>query len=479
MRKYFFLLLFATSVSYAQDINSHYQAYREGLLNNYQGFRKSVLDNYADFLEGAWTRYDAFRGKKRDSAPKPTVIPKAEQKPTPPAPVKVPTPDKPIEPVTPSVPVSPLVPPTPVAPVVSPMNFDYYGMSWRAPKVECIRVGGVEGQAIADVWRQYQTGKAKDVIPSLKTLAASNGLNDWFTFQMVRRYVDAVAAEKTGTDRMVLLHFLLTNMGYDIRLARTENQMLLLVPFAQQVYERGYMMMDGNKKFYVFYDEKEGQMEAKYLYSCELPKEAECGRVMNLLYNQQSNIRHGDVKKRTLMAAGMKVEGSVNVTLMEMLRHYPQMDIPEYARSVVDQTLHKSILVQLKPQIEGLSQKDAANKLLTFVQYAFDYATDGEQHGYEKAYFLEENFYYPKNDCEDRAIFYAFLVRNLLGLDVHLVHFPGHECTAVCFTDTSITGDAYQFENKRYVICDPTYIGASIGMCMPDYKSVKPEVELW
>ena len=164
---------------------------------------------------------------------------------------------------------------------------------------------------------------------------------------------------------------------------------------------------------------------------------------------------------------------------MEMLRHYPQMDVPEYARSSIDAKLRKEILTQIGTQIKGLSQKDAANRLIHFVQYAFDYATDGEQHGYEKAYFIEENFYYPKNDCEDRAIFYAYLVRNLLGLDVHLVEYPGHECTAVSFTDPSIIGDNYIYEGKRFTICDPTYIGAHIGMCMPDYKNTKPKVELW
>ena len=98
---------------------------------------------------------------------------------------------------------------------------------------------------------------------------------------------------------------------------------------------------------------------------------------------------------------------------------------------------------------------------------------------YEKPYFIEENFYYPKNDCEDRAVFYAFLIRNLLGLDVHLVHFPGHECTAVCFGTENVIGSGYRYEGKTYIICDPTYIGANIGQCMPQYEGMEPKVELW
>ena len=97
--------------------------------------------------------------------------------------------------------------------------------------------------------------------------------------------------------------------------------------------------------------------------------------------------------------------------------------------------------------------------------------------GADRAFFAEETLYYPKCDCEDRAIFYHFLVSNLLRNDVHLVHYPNHECNAVNFSQ-KLNADYYMYQGKQYVICDPTYIGASIGMCMPDFKNVKPEIEL-
>lgn len=155
------------------------------------------------------------------------------------------------------------------------------------------------------------------------------------------------------------------------------------------------------------------------------------------------------------------------------------MDIPFYAMSTIDSNFHQSLLAQVNEQIRGCSEKEAVARILHFVQYAFDYATDREQHGYEKPYFIEENFYYPKNDCEDRAILFAFLVHNLLGLDVHLVQYPGHECTAVNFSTTQMNGDGYMYKGKAFYICDPTFIGASIGQCMPGYRNVKPTVELW
>ena len=82
--------------------------------------------------------------------------------------------------------------------------------------------------------------------------------------------------------------------------------------------------------------------------------------------------------------------------------------------------------------------------------------------------------YYPYCDCEDRSILYSRLVRDLLGLDVILVFYPGHLATAVCF-NTPVEGDYIELSGKRFTICDPTYIGAPVGMTMPnmDNKTAK------
>ena len=62
-----------------------------------------------------------------------------------------------------------------------------------------------------------------------------------------------------------------------------------------------------------------------------------------------------------------------------------------------------------------------------------------------------------------------------MGLDVVLLEYPNHMATAVCF-DENIDGDYITVSGKKYIICDPTYIGASIGMCMEQFKEVSPQI---
>ena len=131
----------------------------------------------------------------------------------------------------------------------------------------------------------------------------------------------------------------------------------------------------------------------------------------------------------------------------------------------------------LRKAIEGKDEAAAANILINFVQTGFRYQTDNQQFGYERPLFGDETLFYPYCDCEDRSILYSILVRELLGLEVALVYYPGHLATAVCFKGGPY-GDYFNVNGKKYTVCDPTYIGASIGLTMPDMNNKEAELTI-
>ena len=136
-----------------------------------------------------------------------------------------------------------------------------------------------------------------------------------------------------------------------------------------------------------------------------------------------------------------------------------------YANTQLEDGVKKMLYPALRDIIQGLSQQDAANVLINWVQTAFVYELDDKVWGHDRAFFAEESLYYPYCDCEDRSILFSRLIRDLLELDVVLVFYPGHLATAVHFTD-DIKGDYIMVEGKKFLICDPTYIGAPIGLTM-------------
>lgn len=480
----FKIVILATGMVFTTGANAQtvdeFQQFRQGLMSDFQGFRKKVLDDYADYLEGVWKEFAAFKGVERDATPKPVVAPKAPDKPVVSDPVSLPSPDIVPEPQPAPAP-QPVPEPQPAVavPAGASVTVSFAGITLNLPKIDVVSIKGTDSKSVANGWRKYQTGNAQNAVPVFKTLADYYGMNDWLQFLMVRQYAHVLAKDCSADDRILLQQFLLANMGFDIRLARTDVQLILLVPFDQMVYARSYLQFNG-VNYYIYYDELEGARNAQAkIYTCSLPENADCGKRFDLVFNRNVTFPKGKTIERTLTDGEITITASVNVNLMEILRHYPQMGVPAYATSNLSTEFRNNILEQIRKQINGLTQKEAVEKLIHFVQYAFEYATDGDQHGYEKPYFIEENFYYPKNDCEDRAVFFAFLVHNLLNLDVHLVQFPGHECTAVRFSDSNVSGDNYTHNGHKYIICDPTYIGANIGMCMPMYKNEKLIVETW
>ena len=63
-------------------------------------------------------------------------------------------------------------------------------------------------------------------------------------------------------------------------------------------------------------------------------------------------------------------------------------------------------------------------------------------------------------------------------MPVVLVHYPGrHLATAIRFSDSSITGDYILVDDEKYLICDPTYEGAKLGMGMPQLKNIPVKIE--
>lgn len=374
-----------------------------------------------------------------------------------------------------------VAPQSPMAPVMEDdptIDFNLYGLdiSISVPNIapKAITTTGMQ-QQIAAYWKKINNANLNNVIDELTELSLLYNLGDWCTFKAVEQYSTIWAGEFENAKNL-MIQYLLLNMGYDVRLAMSKNEVLLLLPFDQQVYGRSYVPIE-NKKYFIY---PHGRDSLALLSTCTLPQELVC-ESFNLIKNEPIVLPREN-KLFTVEYGDMSVSGNINLNVIRMQQEYPKMDTPCYASSMHDTVVRLSIVEQLKKQLNDLPEQAAADSLLHFVEHGFKYKTDREQfgEGVEKPFFFEEILYHPYCDCEDRAIFYSYLVKQVLGLDVVLVHFPGHSCTAVAFNQPPTRYNvSYVHKGKRYYICDPTYITADIGMCMPDYRSVNPIFQEW
>ena len=409
------------------------------------------------------------------------VAPKAE--PTTPAKPQA-TPDKP-QPVAPKAePTTPAKPQTtPVKPQPKPkakpamqsslqkefypsvaINYCNTKLYIDASMKGVINITSSQECAVADGYEALCRSNYKPLIANCQQAQKDFRLNDWGVFLFVKTAAEALCNDENSC--IVMQQFLLNELGYRAKMARRgdRNQLLLFVATDCMVYGHPYFTKEGLNYYNI------NGTEACTFYMCNQDsKKAKTPVAMRL--NNVPALNSGVVsRQRTNKAGNVSVSVNVSKSLMDFYASMPQCDYGVYAKAPVAGSLAQEVLGTLRPLVQGKSEVDAANLLLNFVQTGFKYATDEEQFGFEKPFFVEELFYYPACDCEDRSVLFGWLVRELLGLDVVYLDYPNHIATAVQFKG-DVKGDFLTVDGKRYTVCDPTYIGASIGMTMPNLRS--------
>lgn len=470
--------------------NNRYDRFRAKTYYRFERFRSKANDEYAEFMAKSWKKFSPMPPIERKKEPKPDVPPvwipdgndidipdyeipfediKLDETPID-VPPLVTLPEKP-EPVPP--PVAPEE--VPVTPVEEVLSFTYYGTPCEisADGGYGFSVTDLSEPALAALWTEISDGRFNNMLASCLEAKSALNLCDWAYMQ----YVEKVAEAYLGTgneDAVVFLrHFLLTQSGYRTRIARHAdlNRLALLAAFDGTVYSFRYIE-SGGEKFYLL--DKSLPTGSFYVY--DNPFEDEC--VLSICPARPLLSDRPSTSRTLLSAAYPEASAPVrtNLNLIDFYNDYPtSSDWDLYGRASLSDEVKSTLYPALRQAIAGKSEKESVEVLLNFVQTSLEYMTDDEQFGYERPLFPDESFYYPYCDCEDRSILFSVLVKDLTGLDVVLLYYPGHLATAVCF-NTDVSGDYLIVEGRRFVVCDPTYINASVGMTMPQYRAVAAEV---
>lgn len=458
-----------------QRAQQQYDDARKKAEAEYAAFRKRANEEYAAAVQEAWTRMglEPAVPKPKEPAPPRPPKPQVDKLPT-----TVPLPQG--EVIAPPAKIDPVpLPPIPEPePAVPTMQFALYGTTCSVHTATDglrFKLASLDEKGVAAAWKNLSAERYDGLLHDCMAQREALQLSDWGYLQLLGSMSGQLLGK--GSNEAVLLQmYLLAQSGYRVRMARADGKLVLLVPFNRDIYNYPYITIDG-VRHYALSPKRSGSLS---VCNVKFPREQVANILMGRLPELGGTDGAADGKKsRTLQAerfGTMKATVTVNRHLIDYLNDYPLSSAWEYyVLAGLSDEVKGELYPALSSQIEGKSKKKAAAMLLDFVQTAFDYATDQEQFGYERPLFGDESVFYPKNDCEDRSIFYSILVRDLLGLDVVLVDWPGHIATAVAF-DEEVAGDYYTLDGRRYTVCDPTYIGASIGETMPQFKEVEAKL---
>lgn len=465
----FGLLLLCALVS-AQSLEEKYKAFQQSAKNSYADFRDAANEKYASFLRSSWEYYKilpAVKPPKEEPVP-PVVYEEPEVKPEP-----QPIPQEDVTPV-----LSPDEQPEPIAPVVendessSTISISFYGtdMEFRHPSVHRLSLSGVSGEALEKAWLSLSDSRYDNLIFDCLKAREKYQLCDWAYYQMTKKLAEKIYGAKN--EAVLLQAFIFAQSGYAMRLAMSKEsgRLCMLVGSQYKLYDFGYYYIDG-LCYYPLMDVSESLSVCTGAFEHESP--------VSLLFGFDQKLAHDDFSTKSRRSSmGVNASCTVNRNQISFYNDYPTGQIGDefwtrwlvYANSPVEESVRNSLYPALSSSVRGVPEKQAVSKILNWVQTGFEYQYDDSVWGRDRAFFPSESLYYPYADCEDRAILFSRIVRDLLNLDVALIYYPGHLAAAVCFNQ-DVAGDFVTLNDKRYVICDPTYIGAPIGATMPDMNN--------
>ena len=472
-------------MKFKERYEQNYKDYKDKTISEYRSFQDSVNKEFASQILKTWKEYSVFIGKEPEKEPKPKNIPVAEPNSAPENKVEIEFEEiveKPVEIIEEEV-VEEITEDVFEEDVTAEASYDNtsrFSIDLFNPKIALtdvnvfseMKLSGTDEKSVSALWSKFADNAYSQTAYQIKNIALNKNINDYGTYLLITKTAQTLFSNKPN-EQVVYTVYMLNQLGFKAKIARTGDNLIALISIRQLVYKRSYLNYEKDR-FYVFTSNPEEIKNCSSIYTYDnLMKN--CSKSMDL--NFYKPLLLGDKVKYVTVKTDDASEINVKINLEDInfFNNYPHTEMQVYANAEMNDEINNALLGTLSKHIDGKSGVDAVNYLLDFIYASCEYKTDGEQFGYEKPMFCEETLYYPYSDCEDNSILFSYLVRKLLGFDVVLLDYPGHIATAVKIPG-EVNGSYLQLEDGKYIVCDPTYYGASAGMSMPKYQNKKLSV---
>lgn len=374
-------------------------------------------------------------------------------------------------------------------PVVKGNAYDlnFYGrqVSLHASDKLKIHSSGVEEKNVADYFSNIAKNReeTKALWDEVAGVVNEFGLNEWGYFCLLRSLSESMFTNIN--DRVLFCFYMLRNEGnFKTRLARGKESgkltLLIALDNSKQVYSYSFFKFDDNEngskkvKYYTVYG---GGKAKEPVFSYSFCKQDASKKEMMLDFTKNLNMGACDMTRTVQLTKDRTITLPYNKAHVDYFNDVPMTVFPIYFANPVSIEAQQVLQNSFNEMKDEYTPAQFIQMLLHFVQTGFEYKTDDDQFGYEKYFYPEEVLGYPYCDCEDRSAMFAWLVQKYTSAEVIGLQYEGHVATAVWFGDgVQVKGDGFMYGGKKYYVCDPTYINASIGMAMPQYKGATPKI---
>ena len=324
-------------------------------------------------------------------------------------------------------------------------------------------------EGISNYFNALAGSEYENTLNDILRIKKELNLNDWGVYLLLNTLSSALYYD--SDEAKLFTWFFFNKLGYSVKVGLHAKHVVLMHYSDKIIYSTPRYTFN-KKKYYVVSNYAKGSAGKVYTYKQEYP---DATKALDLSLKTLPNFKKDLITKRVSFKEFGKefhTTYKYDKNLIDFMATYPQADYETYFNAPMSDETYLSIANDIKNYIDGKKSSEGINFVLNFVQKAFKYKTDQQQFGREKVMFADETLYYDKSDCEDRAILFSYLIKELFGISVIGVKYKDHMATALYIP---MKGDSVKAGRREFVIADPTYINANIGQSMPKYKNKIPE----
>lgn len=196
------------------------------------------------------------------------------------------------------------------------------------------------------------------------------------------------------------------------------------------------------------------------------------------LYYDLPNIRERQEEREFFFSynnVSYFISCTINTSLLPYFNEFPVTELPVYFETTVqsNQNNYLDLVEELRRILnEQYSTIEKLNCLLAFTQ-SLRYEKDNTP------YFPVQTLVNFQSDCEDRALLFAKLAYELLGMKaVGLEYGKEHVAIGIDVRCDSALQDLGKIKgaDTSYVICEPTYPDYLVGEINSKYETVRPKI---
>ncbi len=344
-------------------------------------------------------------------------------------------------------------------------NIDLYGypLKFSFPLHELNSTDSNVEREIISIWN---SPSSDSFISDLKQTTNRLQMDDMSLLMMMNKITSLFYGSSDNNHAIVFKYAILSKMGFDVLLGKKDCGYTLYA-LTNFYTENCLFVVKNNKRYYDLSFNQKGIPTAETR--------------INIVYNTKAKLRplvmnmiQPPAFKANFTAKSFHFEYEgflyffhvkINQSLVDYYHELPPVNIGSlYLNYGLSEEAKSSLISQLKRSVSTMTVSKGVDFILKFTQFSFEYQSDMDAYGQEKFSFPEETLVNPFADCEDKAMLFAYLINETMGLKTIGIYYKNanHINIAVESWNKKQKGNIV-FEDHKYIICEPTGNGFSAG----------------